>query len=276
MPNIMSVAAGAAIVGYLYLIAPNPRDDADKRPFRVSYAHRGLHGNGVPENSLSAFRRAVDAGVGIELDLHLSSDGEVMVFHDDTLDRMTGYSGNLSEMSAATLRTLRLNDTEEKIPYFHEVLALVNGKVPLLIELKGRSTTDMRLCEKVSAMLKNYKGLYCIESFNPMQLRWWKLHRPDVIRGQLVTNLVKKKKGISKDPVDYLLTPMLTNVLSRPDFVAADKRMKNLSVYLTTKVMKADLFEWTVKGDVDRRVALQKGKYPIFELIYCTAEENDT
>ena len=276
MSKIISVAAGAAVAGYLYLIAPNPRDDADKRPFRVSYAHRGLHGNGVPENSLAAFRRAVDAGVGIELDLQLSSDGEVMVFHDDTLDRMTGYSASLSSMSAQTLRALRLQDTEEKIPYFHEVLALVNGRVPLLIELKGRSATDMRLCEKVSAMLKNYKGLFCIESFNPMQLRWWRIHRPDVIRGQLVTNLVKKKKGISKDPVDYLLTPMLTNVLSRPDFVAADKRMKNLSVYLTTKVMHADRFEWTVKGDVDRRIALQKGKYPIFELIFASAEEKDT
>ena len=103
------------------------------------YAHRGLHGEGVPENSLAAFKKAVENGHGIELDLQLSADGEVMVFHDYTLKRMTGEAGLLSEKTAEELRSLRLAGTDEHIPTLREVLELVDGQVPLLVELKGEN-----------------------------------------------------------------------------------------------------------------------------------------
>ena len=146
------------------------------------------------------------------------------------------------------------------------MLALVDGRVPLLIELKGESASDMRLCEAAEKLLRTYHGAWCVESFNPMQLRWWKRNRPDVVRGQLVTDLRKKKDGTpSKNPVDYLLSGLLLNVCSRPDFIAADGRMKNPSVTVCEKLFGADRFVWTVKGNENRRAAAEKGTYPIFE-----------
>lgn len=256
--------------GYLYLVAPRKNDEKApcREPFRVSYAHRGLHGAGIPENSLPAFSAAVERGYGIELDLQLSRDGSVMVFHDEELLRMTGVDRKLSELDAKELRALTLGETKEKIPYFSEVLSLVRGRVPLLIELKGTSVSDMRLCERVEKLLRDYDGAWCVESFNPMQLRWWKKHRPDVLRGQLVTNLIKKKDGsISKKPTDYLLTTLLLNVCSRPDFIAADGRMKNPSVAVCNKLFRADRFVWTPKGNDLRKEYLGKEDYPIFEYL---------
>lgn len=272
MSKLISKLVGTSLVlgaGYLYLVAPRTEKGAPNRElFRTSYAHRGLHGVGIPENSLAAFAAAVSKGYGIELDLQLSRDGEVMVFHDYNLKRMTGRDCLLSEMDAEELRTLRLGETDQRIPYLSEVLALVNGRIPLLIELKGESATDIRLCEKAERLLSAYNGPWCIESFNPMQLRWWKKHRPDVVRGQLVTNLIRKKDGsYSKNPTDYLLSGLLLNVCSRPDFIAADGRMKNPSVTLCEKLFGADKFVWTVKGNEEREKAVQKKAYPIFEYI---------
>ncbi|MBR2907166.1 MAG: glycerophosphodiester phosphodiesterase [Clostridia bacterium] len=269
---VKSVAAASVLLGagYLYLIAPRKISEATpkREPFRVSYAHRGLHGAGIPENSLTAFRAAIGKGYGIELDLQLSRDGRVMVFHDENLFRMTGVDRNLCELDADELRALRLKGTSEKIPYLTEVLALVRGRVPLLIELKGKSVTDMRLCEKAEKLLRTYEGLWCVESFNPMQIRWWKKHRPDVVRGQLVTNLIKKKDGsFSKNPTDYLLSGLLLNAFSRPDFIAADGRMKNPSVTVCKKLFRADHFVWTPKGNALREEYLGKEQYPIFEYL---------
>lgn len=272
MSKLIPKLLGASLVlgaGYLYLVAPRAGKQSPKRDaFRTSYAHRGLHGVGVPENSLAAFSAAVDAGYGIELDLQLSRDGEVMVFHDYNLDRMTGKNALLSDFDTAELKALRLKGTDQQIPLLSEVLSLVNGRVPLLIELKGESATDIRLCEAAEKILRAYDGPWCIESFNPMQLRWWKKNRPDVVRGQLVTNLIKKKDGTySKKPVDYLLSGLFLNVYSRPDFIAADGRMKNPSVAVCEKIFGADKFIWTVKGNDERKTAAEAKSYPIFEYV---------
>ena len=115
-------------------------------------------------------------------------------------------------------------------------------------------------------ILKDYKGDYCIESFNPMQIRWWKRNRPDVVRGQLVTNLIYRNGKWSKNPVDFLLSGLFLNVYSRPDFVAADRNMKNPSVFLACNVFGADRFVWTVKGKKACEEALCRHRCPIFEL----------
>lgn len=263
--------------GYLYLIAPRcvGKQTPNRAPFRVPYAHRGLYGLDVPENSLMAFAAAVDAGYGIELDLQLSRDGEVMVFHDYNLDRMTGKNMLLTDLDAKELRELRLGETDQQIPFLREVLSLVDGKVPLLIELKGESVTDMRLCAAAEKILRTYKGTWCVESFNPMQIRWWKKHRPDVVRGQLVTNLIRKPNGsLSKNPVDYLLSGLFLNVCSRPDFISADGRMKNPSVEICDKLFHADRFVWTPKGKALRDECMKKKQYPIFE--YAPADFSDS
>jgi len=141
MKILLYIIIAVAILTVLYVastctyISPSRRRKFADSGLICPYAHRGLHGGGVPENSLAAFKKAVDSGHGIELDLQLSADGEVMVFHDYTLVRITGESGLLSERSAEELRSLRLSGTDEHIPTLREVLELVDGRVPLLVEI---------------------------------------------------------------------------------------------------------------------------------------------
>lgn len=180
-------------------------------------AHRGLHDNAssAPENSMAAFRLAVQGGYPIELDLHLSADRQVVVIHDGTLDRVSGVSGNVSALDYAQLSGVRLFGTDEHIPLFSEVLQLVSGKVPLLIELKADSGETDALCVAVDALLSDYSGIYCIESFSPQILRWYKRNRPDVVRGQLACDM---GKGLRR----RALTDMWRNVFTKPDFIAYD------------------------------------------------------
>lgn len=148
-------------------------------------AHRGLfdNENGIPENSIPAFERAYEHGFAIETDVQMSSDGVLVVFHDDDLKRMTGEDGIVAEKTFEELRRLRLIGTDCVIPTFDEFLQAANG-VHLVVEIK----THKRIGEvetKVRDALKGYKGHYCIESFDPFIIRWFKLHAKDVIRGQL-------------------------------------------------------------------------------------------
>ncbi len=218
------------------------------------YAHRGLHDENTPENSLAAFRQAVEHGYGMEFDLQLSADGEVMVFHDYTLDRMTGHSGRLSDYTSAELRGMRLKNrsgemTEETIPTLREVLDTVKGAVPLLIELKGESL-NTAICPAADSILQGYKGAYCVESFNPVLLGWYKKHRRDVLRGQLYTDVFRDNKPW---PHYYLLSLMVLNVMARPHFIACNRKYKkNFPVRLTTGFFGAVRFTWTVCSEEER------------------------
>lgn len=170
------IVIAVIILLYVFVLLRPQRREIDRFCLRP-YAHRGQHDENLPENSLAAFRRAVENGYGIELDLQLSSDGEVMVMHDYNLERMTGCDKMLKELTAAELQKLHLNGTEERVPTLKEVLDIVKGKVPLLIELKGEST-DVSLCPKANEILKDYGGKYIIESFNPLMLSWYRKNRP--------------------------------------------------------------------------------------------------
>ena len=151
----------------------------------IFVAHRGLfdNNNKIPENSIPAFQRAVANGFGIETDVQMSKDGVLVVFHDDTLDRMTGVHGKLCDYTFAELRTFRLLDTDCQIPTFEEFLTAANG-VNLIVEIKDHADIG-EVEQKTYDMLKGYKGNYCVESFNPLIIRWFKVHAPEVIRGTL-------------------------------------------------------------------------------------------
>ena len=226
------------------------------------YAHRGLHGSGIPENSLEAFKAAVENGYGIELDIQLSIDGEVMVFHDYTLDRMTGVAGALSEKTAEELNLLRLAGTSSHIPTLKEVLTLVDGRVPLLIELKGEST-DTSLPPRANEILRGYTGEYCIESFNPILVAWYRKNRPEIMRGQLYTNVCREKKAST---LNILLTLMMFNFIAQPDFVAFDHKYSNSPpLKLVLGVFKPLRFTWTIRDNNGFDVARKTKAKPIFE-----------
>ena len=262
-----ALAALFALVFLLYIfvfIRPRGRVPED-RELLCDYAHRGLHGNGVPENSLEAFELACRAGHGIELDVQLSKDGEVMVFHDYTLIRMTGVDKKLCELDARELCSLSLAHTEQKIPTFREVLELINGRVPILVELKGESF-DTSLCPKVAQMLKEYKGKYCIESFNPLMVKQMRQLMPSVFCGLLYTNAVKEKKKASV--INVAVTLMALNFLCKPNFIAFDEKYRgSFFIKVTTRFYNTPKFVWTVRSLESLDMAHRLGECPIFENI---------
>lgn len=260
---ILGVIALLIFLYFLVFIRPNAKLDENKN-LLCNYAHRGLHSKTVPENSLQAFLLACDKNYGIELDVQLSRDGEVMVFHDYSLLRMTGENKKVCELTLKELKNLHLKGTDQKIPTLKEVLELVDNKVPLLVELKGESL-DTSLCPKVAELLKNYKGDYCIESFNPFLIKTMRRYLPDVFYGQLYTNVCRDKKKVSV--LNILLTLMAFNFLAKPNFIAFNKLDRNsFTVKLTTKCYKAPKFVWTPKTEKEIDFAASLGEYPIFEI----------
>lgn len=249
-----------AVITILYIAAISPRSEKreDMRPFlHIMFAHRGYHcmEKGIPENSMKAFRASIKKGYGIELDLHLSKDGQLVVFHDDTLARMCGRSHAVEDLTAEELTRLRLLDTAETIPLFSDVLSLVKGRVPLLIELKI-PTSALAICEETFRQLKDYRGPYLIQSFNTMGLSWFKQNAPDVLRGQLSCNLTAKK---GKEPwiFRFLIQHLLCNHLGRPDFISYKlSDLPTFNVWVLKYFFKTPVAVWTLRS----ASALKKGK----------------
>lgn len=246
----------------LILVRPAGRKPADTR-LLTDYAHRGLHGDGVPENALQAFEKAVQAGYGIELDVQLSSDGVVMVFHDYTLTRMTGREEKLCSLTSQELQSLSLAGTDQTIPTLSQVLELIDGRVPLLVELKGEDL-NADLCPKVASLLKDYKGPYCVESFNPLLIKSVRKALPGVYCGQLYTNVCRDKKKHSL--LNMILSAMAFNFLARPNFIAYNEKDRHtLPVRLACGLYGAPRFVWTVRTEQGVEAAHKAGEYPIFE-----------
>ncbi|MCM1134342.1 MAG: glycerophosphodiester phosphodiesterase [Clostridium sp.] len=259
------VIIGAAALAVLYLLAIMPRlgNRKKRRDFlKVYYAHRGLHDNAsqAPENSMAAFQKAVDAGYGIEMDVQMSSDGVPVVFHDFTLERICGREGKVCDYTWRELKTFRLCGSRETIPKFEEALDRIGGRVPLIVELKVERL-DLSVCSAADALLAKYPGLYCIESFNPLVLRWYKKNRGGVVRGQLSDGFLKS--GEFEGLLYFLLQNLLMNWLTKPDFVAYNHRYEGiLSRKICRSFYRNMAAAWTIKsqGELDR----VKDKFDIF------------
>jgi glycerophosphoryl diester phosphodiesterase len=207
-----------------------------------AYAHRGLHGPGVPENSPAAFAAAIERGMGIELDVQRSGDGQAMVFHDWELDRLTGETGPLDQLTAAQLGAIRLTGGMDCIPTLRQVLALIGGRVPLLIEVKSRR--DMRVpsvCLAVLRVLEGYLGPHAVMSFDPRVLKWFKRYAPQTIRGLVIT-----------EENDHTLLSRLRRRLSlwaaSPHFLAYDIRDLPSSFAAAQRKRGLPVVTWTVRS----------------------------
>ena len=229
------------------------------------YAHRGLHDAAKPENSMSAFRAALEHGYGIELDVHLLSDGNLAVIHDSLLKRTTGADGRIEDLSTDDLVNYHLEGSSETIPTFRQVLEMYQGKAPMIVELKPERGNHAMLCKTACDMLDEYHVAYCVESFDPRCIYWLRKNRPDVIRGQLTENYFKSG---SKMPsvLKFLLANQLENFLTIPDFVAyrfTDRN--NLSNWIVRKIWGTQGVTWTIENQKDFDAALEEGYLPIFE-----------
>lgn len=257
------IAGGALLLFfllYLFLIAPSLSKKRKAQMMSYSgarYAHRGLHDGTRAENSMSAFRAAVEAGYGIELDVQLSSDGELMVFHDATLDRVTDKKGRVDSYTAAELKETHLLGTEDTVPTFREVLELVGGKVPLVVEMKEEAGKTC-VAEKTAEILREYDGRYVVESFNPLSLAHLKKIMPETLRGVLSETFTKSKKH--RNILHVLLQCLVFNVCCRPDFIAFNVRdRKNAALRLTRGIFGVCTVAWTVKSADEEKIARNSG-----------------
>lgn len=234
-------------------LAPAPGPDQVGWLQRTAYAHRGLHLDGVPENSLAAFRGAIARGMGIECDVQLSADGLAMVFHDFVLERLTAERGPLVGRSADELSRITLSGSQETVPSLRQMLGLVAGNAPLLIEIKSRRgsfTQSERLCRAVAEDLAGYAGPHAIMSFDPRVVRWFASHAPDCRRGLVMT-----------EEHDRGLLGMLRRHLflwqARPQFLAYDIRDLPSGFAAAQRARGLPLLTWTVRSrDLQARAAL--------------------
>ena len=255
---------------YFLMIMPRMLHKPLREPYtQVLYAHRGLHDNTsqAPENSMAAFKKAVEGGYGIECDVQLTKDGVPVIFHDFTLARVARYNEGFSEEGVHNpdgsigvagkvidytyqeLQQFHLLSSDEKIPRFEDFIRMVDGRVPLIVELKIE-LKDISVCSKVNDILKDYKGVYCIESFNPLGVYWYRKNRPDVMRGQLSDEFHKDKPAEFSGVLYFVLTHLLFNFLSRPDFIAFNCRYpKSLSMQICRHLYKCTTAAWTVKSE---------------------------
>lgn len=254
---------------YIFLILPSlRRHKVLERCLGRQYAHRGLHSKekDIPENTLAAFRAAVDNGYGIELDVRLDADGKLFVMHDDNTQRMTGVDMLISKSHCDEIKALRIIGTDEYIPTFAEVLELVDGKIPLIVELKAIPGRISELGKRTFELLDNYKGDFVVESFDPRMVRWVRRHRPNVARGQLITYF--RRHGDKKVPpiIDFMTHNLLFNVGVRPDFVAIyypDRSSISLKLCRLLGVAEVD---WTITSQEQFDICrADKVKSVIFE-----------
>lgn len=230
------------------------------------FAHRGLHGKGVPENSMEAFKRARERGYGVELDVHLMADGNLAVIHDSILARTTGRDGKIEDLTVDQLDSYFLENTMQTIPSFEQALQLFDGRVPLIVELKAVGKNYPALCKKACELLDAYNGIYCLESFDPRCIYWLRKNRPDMIRGQLTENFFKSKTSTLPGILKFLLTNQMLNFLTRPHFVAYKFRdRKNLSDFLVRRLWKTPSVTWTLLSKRELETATAENRVPIFE-----------
>jgi glycerophosphoryl diester phosphodiesterase len=224
-------------------------------------AHRGLHGPGVPENSLPAFEAAIDEGYPIELDVRLTADGVPVVVHDPHLERLTGTDLDLAELDFDEVRELELVGSSETVPSLEEVLELVGGREPALVEVKNTQRPS-RLEPAVARVLDDYEGEFAVQSFNPWTVGWYRRRRPEWPRGQVAGSLDAVPIATYKR---QLLKRLIMNWESQPDFVAYE--LEQLPYWPVTlhRMAGLPLLAWTVKTPKGLDNAREHADNVIFE-----------
>ena len=259
---------GLAALIVLYILALRGRTGHPwlGRFCRWEFAHRGLHGNGVPENSLEAFRLALKGGYGIEFDVHLMADGNLAVIHDASLKRTAGVNVTIESLTTERLANYSLEGTTEVIPTFRQVLDLYAGKAPLIIELKPVKNNHAELAAAVCEALEDYPGLYCIESFDPRCIRWLMKNKPSILRGQLAHNSQWEKGTKVPFLFRFIMTNLLSNFWNAPDFIAYRFSDRNrLSVRIARSLWKIQGVSWTLTDQDQYDTAVEENWIPIFE-----------
>lgn len=244
------LAFTCAVAKTLFMSSPDRPKKEKRLPFEGrNIAHRGLHDEEIPENTIAAFEEAAENGYGVELDVHLTADRRVVVYHDDVLERLCGDTGNIHDMTWSELKRLRINGTEHRIPLLSEALNTINGRVPIVVELK-RGPYNRELCEQTLTLLRCYDGPVCIESFDPFIVRWFRLNAPEILRGQLICSPRELRAAAPTVPsaAAFVVGSGLTSFISRPQFIAHSVERKSIFVMLT-ELLGAMRVCWTARDE---------------------------
>lgn len=241
------------------LLAPAPD------PARVAFltgqpfAHRGLHGRGVIENSPAAFEAAIALGHGIECDVQGAEDGRAFVFHDFELDRLTDQSGPINRLRAEDIDLIQLKNGHGKIPRLRETLAQIAGRVPILIEIKSKDNAVGPLCLSVRRGLEGYNGPAAIMSFNPLVGTWFRKNAQHIVRGLVITEENSKNlRGRFMRHRDLWQ--------AKPDFLAYDIRDLPSRFAAAQRARGLPLVTWTVRSAAQEAIAARHADEPIYEL----------
>ncbi len=255
------------LIFYFLCLKPNPGRRELMEPFTARYiAHRGLYDNSseAPENSVLAFRRAVQAGYGIELDVQLTLDHRMVVFHDYTLKRMCGVQKRLALCTYQELGEYRLKDSDQRIPLFTDVLAEINGRAPVIVEIKAEENCE-ETTRAAAEILSGYEGVYCVESFHPKSVAWYRKHAPQVARGQLASDFMQD--GTERPvPVRWALSNLLFNGYAKPDFIAYNHIYQDQFSYrLCRRLFHPVNAAWTIRSQEELEQAKKVFDIIIFE-----------
>jgi glycerophosphoryl diester phosphodiesterase len=229
-------------------------------------AHRGLHGGAIIENTLEAADAAASANYAIECDIQLTADCELVVFHDDTLDRLTVAAGPLRSRTLADLKTIAYRDAAGRIPELKEFLARVAGRTPLLIELKSNWDGDSRIAERAAAMLANYSGPFALMSFDPWLVRALRLSAPALPRGIVAERRYDDPEWRLSATQKFALSNFTHIGQTRPHFIAYWVRdLPALVPLFARNVLGMPLLTWTVRTEAERARAARWADQMIFE-----------
>ena len=268
--SLQVLSAGILIIAVLWVLALSPGRGRRERMAAFSkrtIAHRGLHDNSscAPENTLAAFGKAVEAGYGFELDVRLTADDRLVVCHDDSLERAAGISRSVSGLTYRELCEVNLFGSDQHVPLFSDVLAKAAGKVPLIVEIKSEDFAGAKkISSMTQALLDRYSGVYCIESFNPAVLFWYKKNRPAVLRGQLAERF--SGKAFPDCMLTFLLSSCFFNFLTKPDFIAYDYRHAGLIRFRLIRDLYHPVFAaWTIKSQKQMELAGRNFQIMIFD-----------
>lgn len=235
---------------------------------RYDYAHRGFTGHdmNIPENSLPAFQAAVDHGYGIVLDVRITRDGVPVVFADSRLERMTGEIGSIENSTAEELKALRLSKTDETIPTLEEALKLINGQVPVLLDLHVENNNYDALADQTCEVLDTYEGVFAVQSVDTRVLRWYRKQRNEYIRGQKVDYTYRSGSGFLNLLWDFLCSSMLLNFLTGPDYITTNiDQRNNPSLWICRILYHVPRMDWVVHSLEDYELVKTDDSIVVFD-----------
>lgn len=265
--SVISSILFATVVIYFSFLKPGHYDRKKTIPFKERYvARRGLYTpySDEPENSMSAFRKAIENDYNIEFDVRVTKDGKVIVFNDSNTFRMCGAKKDISKVNFIEIQRYRLENTKETIPLLVDVLKLIKTQVPIIVNIK-ESENWKKDVEKISYLLDQYNGIYCVASTDPKILWWYKKNNPKVIRCQIASNYFKNDNG-KRWFIKFVRTNLLTNFISRPNFIAYDHRYSNQFSYLICKnAFKVENIAWVIRSQEELENARSKYQCFIFD-----------